>query len=335
MRIVLFLGAGFASAFELPVMNTFMSFAEASSRISEEDKEFLHDLILATRKANAFLTSSATNLEDILSFAVMGYRLGLREESGRLRHILQRVFTSLDHNTDFWSRYDAFREFLGFECADSRHDLSIITTNYDLSIECALRQAGVHANIGFMPSVEVNGGNFYSREGVPLLKLHGSVNWYEREDNPDVFQVDDTLSEVRAGPPGQPRMETIPTVCAANHQSERPPFIVPPSYLKPDFVGPMRSVWAAAATELEQAELVAFVGYSFPQSDTEMKYFLARSLVDNATLRRISIIDPVASQIVERLKSSDSGYGSHFRELLHPCPSRWHEYQLDREISAI
>jgi hypothetical protein len=66
-------------------------------------------------------------------------------------------------------------------------------------------------------------------------------------------------------------------------------------------------MWQGAAQALKDAELIAFIGYSFPPSDTEMKYFLAGALAENAKLRKIMISDLYADSIVERLKQPMSG----------------------------
>jgi hypothetical protein len=65
------------------------------------------------------------------------------------------------------------------------------------------------------------------------------------------------------------------------------------------------------------------VGYSFPPSDTYMKYFFASALVDNIDLPRLSVVDPYADQIVDRLRSSD--YGTHFKQLLAPVSAPWQD----------
>ena len=80
MRIVLFLGAGFSKEFKLPVMNEFFAFADSSRKLDDQEKKLLNRLVLDARRANSFLQSSPTNVEDILSFCVMNDRLLLNED---------------------------------------------------------------------------------------------------------------------------------------------------------------------------------------------------------------------------------------------------------------
>jgi len=61
----------------------------------------------------------------------------------------------------------------------------------------------------------------------------------------------------------------------------------------------------------------------------EMKYFLARSLVENPDLEYIEVIDPIADVIIDRIKDAASGYGTHFRDFLRGNACRWAETKLD------
>jgi hypothetical protein len=72
----------------------------------------------------------------------------------------------------------------------------------------------------------------------------------------------------------------------------------------------------AAATHL------VFIGYSFPESDAYMRYFLGASLAENVGIEAIHVIDPHADQIVQRLKSQGH-YGAHFIDLLRPHNRCW------------
>ena len=85
----------------------------------------------------------------------------------------------------------------------------------------------------------------------------------------------------------------------------------------------MATIWRGAAKAIQSAQYVVFVGYSFPPTDTDMRYFLGRSLLGNAQLRKIMVVDPSASEIVKRLCGTGSGYGSHFRAFLQALEDDW------------
>lgn len=57
----------------------------------------------------------------------------------------------------------------------SKHQLVIITTNYDLLIEKAIKKIDKDY---FYPAISTY--NVSNEKGIPIFKLHGSVNWMER-----------------------------------------------------------------------------------------------------------------------------------------------------------
>ena len=269
MNIVLFLGAGYSAPFGYPVMNQFTRYADSSSKLKPSEKELLRNIILEARKANSFLQSSPTNLEDILSFAIMGERIGLQNNrvgtsSSIIRRILQKIYTDVADTKTFWSQHDTFKSLLGYD-EQWNHQLTVVTTNYDLNIECSLFRLGIPSD----PSIEYNivpgtHGKYrlYERGGIPLLKLHGSVNWYEMSKNQDILQVEDSLVQVH-GPMSDDRSYYLPLVCTRNYNPVHAPFIIPPSYIKPEFTKHLREIWRRAANALQNAHIVVFVGYSF------------------------------------------------------------------------
>ncbi|MCX5800058.1 MAG: SIR2 family protein [Candidatus Eisenbacteria bacterium] len=342
MKVVLFLGAGFSAAFGLPVMNEFLSFANASPRLTPEQKKFLDALTLEARGANSFLQSRPTNLEDILSFALMKERLtpaqGSPESPGELmKMILHRIYTQIPLGSKYWSGYEVFKKFLNLDLQQSPHSLCFVTTNYDLNIECALSQMFVFANPGFNFAAgrAQRSGNFYTPKGIPVFKLHGSVNWFERAGEPDTVDVEEGMTSIRWMVGNTAETGPIPVVCSQNYVVPGSPVIVAPSFLKPNLRGPMGQVWTGARKVLGEADMLVFVGYSFPQSDTEMKYFLATALVDNPRLSRIVIVDPEADAIARRLRDENSKYGSHFRELLFESKFGWTDGVISHDTRSV
>jgi len=327
MNVVFFLGAGFSAPFGQPVMNSFLEVARYSNRISPKEKEFLDALVLEARRANAMLESSSTNLEDILSFAVMADRLGLMEDDEeprgpRLKRILQRIYSDVNPN-EYFERYDWAKDFFRLESFDG---VSIITTNYDLNIESALywmRLAYSYNTVAQLPFEYQEYidyqyvGSLYQEDGVPLFKLHGSINWFEVDNNGERFRVDHKILKTVRG-------IRLPYPLFHSYEYEGVPVIIPPTFLKPDIGGQMLKVWEGAAHALSSAEMIVFVGYSFPPTDVEMRYFLARSLAGNARLRKILVYDLYAQDIVDRLKTDKySRFGSHFLSFLESHSGDW------------
>lgn len=344
MTTVLFCGAGFSAAFGLPTMNQFFSVAYASERLSEEEKNLLRQIQQEARAANAFRESSPTNLEDILTLAVMGDWLGLNSEADRgskIQRILAKIYTRPSSPADeFWAGHDGLAALLGDSDPDgNRLDLSLITTNYDVLLECSAYRAGWRCHLAGIKgdsygygntSVE---GNLYNGR-VPIFKLHGSVNWFTTPDSEELIvegRVVNLNPSVNRKTGKMVLNGAMPLVCVDDYKPHPKgvPLLVPPTFMKPVNERVLQGVWQGAAKALAEAERLVFIGYSFPPTDTVMGYFLARSLEKNVKLSKIAVVDQNANAIVSRLRSPDSGFGSHFRALLeaHECKS-WTDFNM-------
>jgi len=67
--------------------------------------------------------------------------------------------------------------------------------------------------------------------------------------------------------------------------------IVPPTVLKPQF-DLLGEQWNGASKAISNADAMWFIGYSFPQSDSFMRYFLASALSNNAAINQLIVVDP-------------------------------------------
>lgn len=341
MSVVLFLGAGFSAPFGLPVMSNFLMRASRCKRLDTEDKELLNKLVLHARKSNAFLQSSPTNLEDTLTMAVMAERLKLpiaqEVPLRKLRTILAKVLS--DHGSPELAiaKLNPFRKLL--EPITSRSDtggFSIVTTNYDLCVEAGCEIVRLRPELPFEYDLPPNGQQrkepMSSSRCFPLLKLHGSINWLENSLDQTRLFVDELQARVFTAegevPIPSPWTDTYPW-------NSGTPMLVPPSYLKPTLNEQLSRCWERASAELSRAEAVIFIGYSFPSSDSEMRYFLATSLTDNPNIRNIYVVDLHASEIVERLKNSDSRFGSHFSQFLVPIDGDWTHKEPIKQVVTL
>lgn len=342
LKIVYFLGAGFSRHFHLPTMNEFFDTALGSSRIDDGERQFLDGVRLRARQAATFLEGEYANLEHTLSFAETDVRLGVGETGAdgvtaydRLRQILGKVYSA--PHKDYWGAFKKFGDLWPKERIKNRTaEAQVITTNYDLNAEGCLRQMGSPAHLpiawsGMGAGSTVAKGRLYSRSAggsTPLYKLHGSLNWFENEDNPNALVVDDNIVRTFSEPDehGNDRPDVdLPLPCSRNPPAGTP-IIVPPTFAKDSDDRRLLPNWRGAAAALREADLLVVVGYSFPASDTYMKYFFATCLAPNTRLSRIHLIDPHATQILDRLSKSD--LGSHFLELLQPHPMPWNDWKI-------
>jgi hypothetical protein len=106
---------------------------------------------------------------------------------------------------------------------------------------------------------------------LPVLKLHGSVNWGAMEEERGKIKVFSKYSNLR--------------------QAEYYPVLVPPTWRKV-FGGVLSQVWERARQAISQATRIVVIGFSIPPTDTHFKYLLAAGLRDNISLRQIYFINP-------------------------------------------
>jgi len=103
--------------------------------------------------------------------------------------------------------------------------------------------------------------------GIEILKLHGSLNFHNRK------QITDAQRYNFAFPVSDP-------------------YILPPVFNKMSSDSP-GSMWERALGHLRKAKNIVIVGYSLPQTDIYMQYFLKAGVGPNVDLNRIFVFDPV------------------------------------------
>ena len=152
---------------------------------------------------------------------------------------------------------------------------AIVTLNYDNSIELAGKGINLEIDTGF-ESWSRSGEFKYKRNLIPLIKLHGSIDWaldYEPRSNTKIF-------------PSQ----SISKVNPENSKSKKyRPAIVFGGKNKLTANGPSLSLLRAFERELNKCTLLITVGYSF--HDDHVNEFIKNWLNGNQA-REMKIIDP-------------------------------------------
>ena len=177
----------------------------------------------------------------------------------------------------------SFQKFIGKFHAD----LGFVTLNYDMILERVffdvdrdLFQKGCLSLDAFYkyPIMEIERriGNPYIRNGhceaPPLLKLHGSANWFWEGVSPSdqIYYVQWNES---------PDMRKL-----LNGLS---PYIIPPVLDKNAFYNhnAIKSIWQQAEKILSEADEIYIVGFSFPPTDVSVRFLFQSALrQSNATV---------------------------------------------------
>lgn len=155
-----------------------------------------------------------------------------------------------------------------FEPRSRKTEDVIITFNYDLVVETALRAWG------YRPDYAADNlkAAFKAEDGkkVTILKLHGSCNWAKSGSDKKWTRYYRGYDEVPA---------------------EKALVIVPPSWRKDANTGVLASVWRRALVEIEQASRICIIGYSMPDADAYFKYLLTWGLSDNPGMYKVLVVD--------------------------------------------
>lgn len=170
-----------------------------------------------------------------------------------------RTYTEqCDVRAEAWGPYVAWARALG----DSD---TIVTFNYDLALEKLGEADGVRAvGVATVAFPHDHEGNLDTLEGAGLceiFKLHGSADW-AFNDRGDYKRLQ-SLGEL-AEPGGYRLLIATPGATKARYVAKS-----------------LRVLWGRATDALSKAEVIVFVGYRFPPSDSESRTRLLRAIEEN------------------------------------------------------
>jgi hypothetical protein len=324
---VLILGAGFSAPWGPPVMASFMNEARRQYFNHREWKnplaihyERMLDFHRECRSSSWMFNRDWDNIEelytqaDLIRLAYGDEKSGWDDQPGefRCKHIAWAIWDvcricKVDDPPPLGALISQIREYLDLKVA-------IITTNYDVLCEVGLNhqfnRKGSHSdsiypgflsgNVGAQSEGIISTGAAPSlgnrpRTTVPIIKLHGSINWFETQEakrwyafcafgkkNGQAFGINDPSFKI----------EDVGKVLAANGVvEEASPAIVPPMLGKSTVHSVVAEQWRAAIEALERAKRIYIVGYSFPETDIFMLRLLTEGLKRNEDLQEITVVN--------------------------------------------
>lgn len=184
---------------------------------------------------------------------------------------------------------------------------AIITFNYDPLIDACLDRISLSPDYG---AIFENKESYKSDKKIPLIKLHGSLNWRICPvcKKPIWLDYDYLLpkrdiSSTKIDYDLYDLFSENLTLCQKKHNRSymvENTLIVPPSWNKSDypyiseFIKELRK---SASEKLKIADKIIFIGYSLPQTDTYFKYLLLSSLPKTVS---VEVVDPRIEKIAGR-----------------------------------
>ena len=205
------------------------------------------------------------------------------------------LFPSLDRGS--FSAPRPYSEFVSLvrelrETARPPHRTGILTFNYDVCVDVALYFEGLDAHYGL-------DGTSGDGAAIPLLKLHGSLNWTDIQKTREIvpWLIQDYLSRHSIGPFGYkniliPIGTHLSELKAQHSDATGLPVLVAPTFNKGDSHRTLSKVWETAAKLLSEAENIFVVGYSLPPGDGFFEYLYALGTVGSTLLERLWVFNP-------------------------------------------
>lgn len=338
--VVFILGAGASAQGGAPLMANFLDVADQLWKSGEvKDKA---DRFKAVFKGQAALQSvhskselDITNIEAV--FAAFEMAKLLQKMPGHnskktndliiaLKEVIVETlnltiqFPANDRGVHAPPPYDSFCELLKFLLKDTKpiHTIAIITFNYDMAADFAMHSHGMG------PDYCIDGPS--SPRSLPLLKLHGSLNWarckkcgkvvpwnlaeYFKKYHWNFIFEDVTTVQLEIG-------KNLHNFQHCDQAVVPEPVLVPPTWNKSAYHQDLARVWSRAAKELSDAEYIFVIGYSLPDTDIFFRYLYALGTVGDTPIKRFWVFDPDSSGNVGRRFESMLGPGAKDRYLIY------------------
>lgn len=330
-RTVYIFGAGASHGMGTPLLAGFIDAADDLRRsswpITRTDFDLVFDVInqrLPTLHAKS--TQDIQNLETVFNLIEMGELLGRfpKTEPEELRRLSKAIRTVLSETIEFTSRFtysfserhwsppSGYNQIVA-ECfprnTAAPGDFAFITFNYDIGLDFALAEHAIPYDYSL--------GQIERTDKVPLLKLHGSLNWCATSGPDDIGALQIPTILEQNGPPKQTSVGNIslPLQIKRSFHLLRPGMapdetpsatLIPPTWNKTQFHRTFQTIWQRAAKELSEASEIIVIGYSYPLADEFFHALLALGLAGSSRVRRFLVVDP------------DPNAGARFHDVLGP-----------------
>jgi hypothetical protein len=317
---VIILGAGTSAGFGAPVMSNFLDVAMElySKNLCGNHKNSFERVFKAISKLQAVHSKSEMDLHNIESIftsfelaKTISKMPGVAEgEIDQLIEDLKLVICStLQHTIKFpVTEHGIIRPpeeisifinaIIDRDRIQGNLDTSVITFNYDILLEMGLLGTGVGVDYEIAKEEAKS-------EKLPILKLHGSLNWTTDLENDEIIpwfvsnyaeRIDrlNLMHHRSVSVPIGEQLHKMPT--PTGRKIDGKPVIVPPSWNKSDHHRTISKVWTRAAKELSDASSIYIIGYSLPETDSFFRQLYALGTVGETMLKRFWVFNPDRSR---------------------------------------
>jgi hypothetical protein len=348
---VFILGAGASYQCGAPLMGNFLDVATNllwSNKVDDKRGEFnrVFEAVGALQAVHSKAQLDLNNIESIFTVLELGRIIqkvpnlssqdiplaisALKDLIVKTLEVTIKFPTDENQQIGIPKPYDKFADLLKHLHKDAfpPQTAAVISFNYDIAADMAMYRTNLGPDyiIGEQPNWETP-----RLALIPLLKLHGSLNWATVKETRKIqpLHLSEYFQQHKYSYSGYGQSETDVPIgsrlfghfkCVKRIAVVPEPVIVPPSWNKADYHSALSDVWASAATHLSEAEQIFIIGYSLPETDSFFRHLYALGSVGAAPLRRIAVFNPDTSGATDKRFQALLGPGARARYEYHTIP---------------
>jgi len=295
MRTVYIFGAGASAAEGAPVVHNFLRSAFRYFKIEscEADLEivweFLEYFYGKRVKINSVEDLDRYPAIDEIFNLVDWYLLNnqafsVRFTRPRLYHLKKALVKLISMTLDkSLPSYNGIHQSFVNRVLNNDEELpAFISLNYDLVLDRAIRAAGREPEYGFYGS---HGKHPELKAGIPLYKLHGSLNWSFCPLCGEISQHEDKVAHLLF-------KENNSVTCLNCGSDNAQAVIIAPTLYKSHKINRLQNIWESSAGAVNCSDCLAFIGYSLDASETSIIALVKRALNAPEKKRKIIVVNP-------------------------------------------
>jgi len=223
-------------------------------------------------------------LEDEAELREREYVFSFQDLVGRVFSMVSGLMAKADSNIV----HESVANLIKNSQNDELLEFSVTTTNYDVCVEKAFEKSDLKYRY-----LGIDG-----KEGIPLVKIHGSINWFYCEGCQSVVTY--SIKELE-------RFKKIFPTSGSCQKCGTPAslLMVPPIAYKYVMFPILIDIWQAAMRTIEEADIIVVIGYSFGLADDYIFKMVVSSIKKKSST--LVLLDKEFSSI-ENLKNKLLAY---------------------------
>lgn len=270
--------------------------------VSGVDFDFVADLVQKRLQIlHARSKADLDNIESVFSLIEMGRLLrripgtSVDEIEAAATSVRRLLSETVEHTCLFNITPKQIRPHKHYQRlaeAASGRSAAFITFNYDIALDYAIH---------FLPMTIDYGLQESSPQSIPVLKLHGSVNWVACSECHELraMHFKDYFASKRSyfGRSARlpivfaPSLSQLGSHCKGD-STFNVPALVPPSWNKTQYHVSFSRIWERAAQEISEARRIYVIGYSLPASDEFFRDLMRLALVSTVRMDSFTVVNP-------------------------------------------